>query len=44
MTKDEQIQSDVLNELKWDPKVEASDIGVTVQDGAVTLRAMRGIG
>lgn len=37
MTKDEQIQSDVLNELKWDPKVEASDIGVTVQDGAVTL-------
>lgn len=30
MTRDEQIKSDILEELKWDPKVEASEIGVTV--------------
>lgn len=37
MTRDEQIKSDVIDELNWDPKVQASDVGVTVKDGAVTL-------
>ncbi|MGI9435457.1 MAG: BON domain-containing protein [Geminicoccaceae bacterium] len=37
MTRDEQIKSDIIDELKWDPRVQASDIGVTVKDGAVTL-------
>jgi osmotically-inducible protein OsmY len=37
MTRDEEIKSDIIDELKWDPKVQASDIGVTVKDGAATL-------
>src|SRR5689334_18723547 len=37
MRSDTQIQSDVLAELKWQPKVNAADIGVTVKDGIVTL-------
>ncbi len=37
MTRDEQIKSDIVDELKWDPKIEASDVGVTVKGGAVTL-------
>ena len=37
MTRDEQIKSDIVDELEWDPKVLANDIGVTVKDGAVTL-------
>lgn len=37
MTRDEQIKSDIIDELRWDPKVESSDVGVTVKDGAVTL-------
>ena len=37
MTYDEQIKTDILDELKWDPNIEASEIGVTVKDGAVTL-------
>lgn len=37
MTRDEQIKSDIIDELKWDPKVQASDVGVTVKDGAATL-------
>lgn len=37
MTRDEQIKSDIIDELSWDPKVQASDVGVTVKDGAVTL-------
>lgn len=32
-----QIQQDVLDELKWDNHVTASDVGVTVKDGIVTL-------
>lgn len=36
--KDVQIQRDVLNELKWDPSVTATDITVTVHDGIATLR------
>lgn len=37
MTRDEQIKSDIVEELEWDPRVQASDVGVTVKDGAVTL-------
>jgi osmotically-inducible protein OsmY len=34
---DEQIQQDVLNELKFDPRVSPSEVGVSVKDGVVTL-------
>ena len=37
MTRDEQIKAHILDELRWDPKVEATEIGVIVKDGAVTL-------
>jgi osmotically-inducible protein OsmY len=34
---DEQIQRDVLSELKWDARVQPNEIGVAVKDGVVTL-------
>jgi osmotically-inducible protein OsmY len=34
---DEQIQRDVLDELKWDARVQPNEIGVAVKDGVVTL-------
>ena len=34
---DEQIQLDVLEELKWDARVHPNEVGVTVKDGIVTL-------
>jgi osmotically-inducible protein OsmY len=34
---DDYIRDDVLFELKWDPKLSSSDIGVAVKDGVVTL-------
>ncbi|ABA25227.1 Transport-associated protein (plasmid) [Trichormus variabilis ATCC 29413] len=34
---DEEIQKDVLNELKWDPRVQSTEIGVAVKNGVVTL-------
>jgi osmotically-inducible protein OsmY len=34
---DEQIQKEVLNELKYDPRVEPNEIGVAVKNGVVTL-------
>jgi len=34
---DEQIQRDVLNELKYDPRIQPNEIGVAVKDGVVTL-------
>jgi osmotically-inducible protein OsmY len=34
---DEDIQTDVLEELKWDPRVQVNEIGVVVKDGVVTL-------
>lgn len=38
MTKtDNDIQQDVLDEFVWDPAVSASDVGVEVDDGVVTL-------
>lgn len=37
MTKDSQLQSDVLAELEWEPGVNAAHIGVSARMGAVTL-------
>lgn len=37
MKSDSQIQQDVIDELKWEPKVNATHIGVAVKDGIVTL-------
>lgn len=34
---DAEIQAEVLSELKWEPRVQAPEIGVTVKDGVVTL-------
>ena len=34
---DEQIQRDVIDELKWDARVQPNEIGVAVKDGIVTL-------
>ena len=34
---DRQLQKDVIDELAWDPAVEASRVGVEVEDGIVTL-------
>jgi osmotically-inducible protein OsmY len=34
---DTEIQRDVLDELKWDPRLQANEIGVAVKDGVVTL-------
>jgi osmotically-inducible protein OsmY len=35
---DNSLQQAVIDELDWDPRVQASDIGVTVHDGVVTLK------
>jgi len=37
MQSDTALQASVLEELKWEPGVKATDIGVTVKDGVVTL-------
>lgn len=37
MKTDAQIQQDVMEELKWQPFLKASEIGVAVKDGIVTL-------
>ncbi|MGA3121206.1 MAG: BON domain-containing protein [Polyangiaceae bacterium] len=38
MTKtDNQLKHDIEEELRWDPKVNANQIGVSVDNGAVTL-------
>lgn len=34
---DSQLKQDIETELKWDPKVNAAQIGVSVDKGAVTL-------
>ena len=34
---DSEIKTDVLCELKYEPSVETTDIGVLVKDGTVTL-------
>jgi osmotically-inducible protein OsmY len=35
--KDQELQQDVLAELKWDAQVQPNEIGVSVKDGVVTL-------
>jgi osmotically-inducible protein OsmY len=37
MKTDAQLQQDVIAELKWEPSVNAAQIGVEVKDGVVTL-------
>jgi osmotically-inducible protein OsmY len=37
MKTDIQLQKDILDELAWDPAVNATDVGVIVKDGVVTL-------
>jgi osmotically-inducible protein OsmY len=37
MKTDTQLQHDVIDELKWEPAVEAGSIGVEAKDGVVTL-------
>lgn len=39
---DSKIKADVLSELKYQPSVKASDIGVLVHEGAVTLNGFVG--
>jgi osmotically-inducible protein OsmY len=39
---DAQIQQEVLQELKWDSRVDESEIGVSVSDGVVTLTGTLG--
>jgi osmotically-inducible protein OsmY len=40
MKTDRELQLDVQDELRWEPGVKATDIGVTVKDGVVTLEGM----
>jgi osmotically-inducible protein OsmY len=37
MKTDVELQQDVMNELQWEPTIKATDIGVAVKDGVVTL-------
>jgi osmotically-inducible protein OsmY len=34
---DVELQRDVIDELRWDPRVDTAEIGVAVRDGVVTL-------
>src|SRR6267378_4524892 len=34
---DEELQKDVLAELKWNAQIQPNEIGVSVKDGVVTL-------
>jgi osmotically-inducible protein OsmY len=37
MKTDEQIQKDVMEEISWEPQLDATEIGVAVHNGVVTL-------
>ena len=37
MSKDNDLQSDVIAELSWEPSISSAHIGVTAKDGVVTL-------
>jgi osmotically-inducible protein OsmY len=37
MRSDAQLRSDIVAELSWDPAITATDVGVIVKDGVVTL-------
>ena len=39
MRSDEDIKRDVEAELRWDQDIDATDIGVAVKNGVVTLSA-----
>ena len=38
MTADRDLQEKVLQALEWEPGVDAAEVGVSVDDGVVTLR------
>jgi osmotically-inducible protein OsmY len=42
MESDSELQIAVLDELRWEPGVNAADIGATVKDGVVTLKGTVG--
>lgn len=42
MRNDEEIRDDIIAELEWDPKIESTEIGVTVKEGAVSLMGVVG--
>jgi osmotically-inducible protein OsmY len=37
MKSDKQLQQDVMDDLRWDPSIDASKVGVAVTSGVVTL-------
>ncbi|MDP4588721.1 MAG: BON domain-containing protein, partial [Flavobacteriales bacterium] len=37
MKSNEELQKDVQNAIKWEPYMNAAEIGVTAKDGVVTL-------
>jgi osmotically-inducible protein OsmY len=37
MKSDEELQRDVLEEIRWDPSIEGAHVGVSVKDAVVTL-------
>jgi len=37
MTSDSELKQDVIDELMWEPDINAVEIGVAVRDGVVTL-------
>ena len=37
MKKDAQLQKDVMDELRWDPRIRSEQIGINVREGVVTL-------
>jgi osmotically-inducible protein OsmY len=37
MNNDSKLQHDVIDELSWEPSIDAAEIGVAVSDGVVTL-------
>jgi hypothetical protein len=38
--KDRELQQQVLNALQWEPSIEPTEIGVTVESGVVTLHGV----
>ena len=42
MSDDEKLKQAVLDELAWEPSVNAAHIGVTGKDGIVSLMGRRG--
>jgi hypothetical protein len=38
MKTNNELQEDIINELKWEPLLNSSEIGVSVKDGIVNRR------